>query len=97
MNFDGLTIGVVGGDRREQEIARCAAAEGAAVRGFGFPWPATGIERVLQVNSAHEALKDANIALFPIPGIDWERGFMLPHAIGFSGRPRTPPGPSRTS
>jgi dipicolinate synthase subunit A len=69
MNFDGLTIAVVGGDRREQEIARCAAAEGATVRGFGFPWPATGIERVLQVNSAHEALKDANIALFPIPGI----------------------------
>lgn len=69
MNLAGVTIAVVGGDRREQEIARCAAAEGATVRSFGFPWPTSGIEGVLQAKSAHEALKNADIALFPIPGI----------------------------
>ena len=69
MNFAGLTIAVVGGDRREQEIARCAAAEGATVRAFGFPWPPLNIEGVVQAQSAREALKDADVALFPIPGI----------------------------
>lgn len=69
MNLAGLTIAVVGGDRREQEIARCASAEGASVRAFGFPWPAGGIDGVMQAASAREALNDADVALFPIPGI----------------------------
>ena len=41
-----LTIGMLGGDRREQEIARLAAATGAAVRAHGFPWPEQGIRGV---------------------------------------------------
>ena len=45
MNWQGLTIAIVGGDRREQEIARRAAATGADVRAHGFPWPENGIER----------------------------------------------------
>ncbi len=38
-----LTIAVVGGDEREQEICRLAAESGAAVKAFGFPWPSGGI------------------------------------------------------
>jgi dipicolinate synthase subunit A len=78
MNLAGVTIAIVGGDRREQEIARCAAAEGATVRSFGFPWPTSGIEGVLQAKSAREALKDAHIALFPIPGIAADGALFAP-------------------
>lgn len=69
MNWHDLLIAVVGGDRREQEIARCAAATGAKVRAFGFPWPDAGIEGVTHAGSAAEALAGADVALFPIPGI----------------------------
>lgn len=69
MTWNELVIAVVAGDRREQEIARCAAATGAEVRAYGFPWPETGIEGVRRTDSAAEALKAADVALFPIPGI----------------------------
>jgi len=64
-----LCIAVVGGDEREQEIARRAVAAGAEVRVFGFPLPADGLKGVTRSASAAEALTDARIALFPIPGI----------------------------
>ncbi len=64
-----LTLAVVGGDEREQEIARLAARTGAQVRGFGFPWPEAGIEGVARAQSAADALSKARIALFPIPGM----------------------------
>ncbi len=67
-NFKGLTIAVVGGDRREQEIARLAASSGATVRAFGFPWPNDGIAGVEHASSARAALAGAHVALFPIPG-----------------------------
>lgn len=69
MNWNQLVIAIVGGDRREQEIARCAAAAGAEVRAYGFPWPQDGIEGVRQSANIAEALDGARIALFPIPGI----------------------------
>lgn len=69
MNWNQLVIAIVGGDRREQEIARCAAAAGAEVRAYGFPWPEQGIARVRLCANAREALEGADIALFPIPGI----------------------------
>jgi dipicolinate synthase subunit A len=69
MNWNQLVIAIVGGDRREQEIARCAVAAGAAVQAFGFPWPDGGIEGVRHAANAQEALEGADIALFPIPGI----------------------------
>lgn len=69
MDLSGRIIAVVGGDEREQEIARCAAATGATVRGYGFPWPDGGIERVSHAGSAADALARADYALFPIPGI----------------------------
>ena len=69
MNWDQVVIAIVGGDRREQEIARCAVAEGAQVRAYGFPWPEQGIEGVQHAANAREALEGADIALLPIPGI----------------------------
>ena len=64
-----LTIAVVGGDEREQEICRLAAASGAVVKAFGFPWPRAGIGPVELAPDAAHALAGANIALMPIPGI----------------------------
>lgn len=68
MDLSHRTIAVIGGDEREQEIARLAAATGATVTAYGFPWPAEGIEKVTLASSAREALTGADYALFPIPG-----------------------------
>jgi dipicolinate synthase subunit A len=78
MSFKGLVIAIVGGDRREQEIARCAAATGAEVRGYGFPWPADGLGGVVRVESAADALRGADVALFPIPGIAADGALFAP-------------------
>jgi dipicolinate synthase subunit A len=64
-----VVIGMLGGDKREQEIARLAAATGAQVRAHGFPWPERGIAGVQQLSDPTAVLKDARFALFPIPGI----------------------------
>jgi len=64
-----LTIAIVGGDEREQEICRLALATGATVKAFGFPWPAGGIGHAHLAANATEALRGAQIALMPIPGI----------------------------
>jgi dipicolinate synthase subunit A len=62
-----LRIAVVGGDQREPEIARRAAATGATVNGFGFPWPPDGIPGVLRAESAAAAAEGADYILLPIP------------------------------
>lgn len=80
MDWHSCTIAIVGGDRREQEIARLAAATGAEVRAHGFPWPAGGIANVRQTADAAAALKGANIALFPIPGMSAEGALFAPSA-----------------
>ncbi len=69
VDWNDLSVAVVGGDEREREIARLAAATGAAVRAFGFPWPEGGIEGVEKSANAQDALEDAQFALFPIPGM----------------------------
>ncbi len=69
VDWSRLRIAVVGGDEREREIARLAAAAGAKVRAFGFPWPEGGIEGVEKSDSARDALEGAHFALFPIPGM----------------------------
>ncbi len=83
MNWHDLTIAIVAGDAREQEIARCAVRAGAKVRAYGFPWPEAGIEGVYHAKDAADALKGADIALFPIPGIADDGGLFTP---GFSER-----------
>ena len=69
IDWSKLTIGMLGGDRREQEIARLAASTGAQVRAHGFPWPVHGIPGVQHLTDAAAVLDDARFALFPIPGI----------------------------
>ena len=69
VRWSDLTIAIVGGDDREQVIARLAAETGAEVRAFGFPWPEGGIPGVTASKSAAEAIEGARYALFPIPGL----------------------------
>jgi dipicolinate synthase subunit A len=69
MNWNECVIALVGGDRREQEIARCAAATGAEVRAFGFPWPEGGIAGVTHAATHQAAIAGADFLLLPIPGI----------------------------
>lgn len=78
MSWQDLTIAIVAGDAREQEIARCAVRAGAKVRAFGFPWPEGGIEGVYHAQDAADALAGADIALFPIPGIAADGGLFTP-------------------
>lgn len=78
MTFVGIRIAVVGGDEREQEIARLAAAEGADVTAYGFPWPEGGIDGVTPAATAREALRGARYALFPIPGIAADGALFAP-------------------
>lgn len=78
MNWEKLVIAVIAGDRREQEIARCAAATKATVRAYGFPWPESGIDGVIHARSAAEALDGADVALFPIPGIAADGALFAP-------------------
>jgi len=69
LDLSGRTVAVVGGDEREQEIARLAATTGAAVRAYGFPMPASGIEGVVAAESAASAVDGARYVLFPVPGM----------------------------
>src|SRR6266853_719033 len=75
-----LRIGMLGGDRREQEIARRAAATGADVRAYGFPWPDAGISGVTHLSDPAAVLDNAKFALFPIPGISTSGALFAPSA-----------------
>jgi len=75
-----LTIGMLGGDRREQEIARLAALTGATVRAHGFPWPENGIPGVTHLDDPDAVLMGARFALFPIPGIAANGALFAPTA-----------------
>jgi dipicolinate synthase subunit A len=79
MTLAGVEIAVVGGDEREQEIARLAAAEGATVRAFGFPCPEP-IDGVEAAVDAARAMRGARYALFPIPGIAADGSLFAPSA-----------------
>jgi dipicolinate synthase subunit A len=80
VSLAGIRIAVVGGDDREQEIARLAAAEGAAVTAFGFLWPEGGIDGVTLAADAGAAMSGARYALFPIPGIAADGSLFAPSA-----------------
>ncbi|MCC7046462.1 MAG: serine carboxypeptidase [Alphaproteobacteria bacterium] len=67
-----ISIAIVGGDRREQEIARLAAATGARVKAYGFPLPPDGMGGIGGVGvaaDAGDALDGARFALFPMAGM----------------------------
>ena len=69
VDWVSLIIAVVAGDEREQEIARLAAGTGAQVRAFGFPFPEDSVPGLLECDDAPHALRGADYALFPVPGI----------------------------
>jgi dipicolinate synthase subunit A len=79
--LSGIAIAIVGGDEREQEIARLAAAAAADVRGFGFPWPDEGIAGITKAESAAAALERADYALFPIPGLGADGSLYAPSSL----------------
>src|ERR1700734_3053475 len=77
--FTGMKIAIVGGDAREQEIARLAVAAGASVRCYGFPWRGPdGIAGAVLAGSAADAMRGADCALFPIPGIAGDGSLYAP-------------------
>jgi len=80
IDWTKLVIGMLGGDRREQEIARLAAATGAQVRAHGFPWPEGGIAGVRHLDDSSAVLAGAQFALFPIPGIAASGALFAPAA-----------------
>src|SRR4051794_12245126 len=80
VDWSKLVIGMLGGDKREQEIARGAAATGAEVRAHGFPWPEQDIPGVQHLDDPAAVLKDARFALFPIPGISASGALFAPAA-----------------
>src|SRR3954468_4307213 len=80
IDWSKLVIGMLGGDKRELEIARRAAATGADVRAYGFPWPDEGIPAVKHLTDPAAVLKGARFALFPIPGISASGALFAPAA-----------------
>ncbi|GFM16665.1 MULTISPECIES: dipicolinate synthase subunit DpsA [Mycobacteriaceae] len=78
MNWSDLTIAVVGGDEREQEIARLAAQTGASVRAYGFVGADTPIDGVHSVAGLEEAVDGADVLLLPIPGIAADGSLFAP-------------------
>src|SRR5215475_12538684 len=80
IDWKSLRIGMLGGDRREQEIARRAASTGADVRAHGFPWPEQGIPGVRHLATPAAVLAGARFALFPIPGIAASGALFAPAA-----------------
>jgi dipicolinate synthase subunit A len=80
VDWPQVVIGMLGGDKREQEIARLAAATGAQVRAHGFPWPERGIAGAQHLNDPAAVLKGARFALFPIPGIAANGALFAPTA-----------------
>src|SRR5438477_1370730 len=80
VDWPKLAIGMLGGDKREQEIARRAAATGAQVRAHGFPWPVDGIPGVQHLAEPAAVLAGARFALFPIPGIAASGALFAPAA-----------------
>ena len=80
LDWSRLVIGMLGGDKREQEIARRAGATGADVRAYGFPWPEAGIPGVKHIADPAAVLNGARFALFPIPGIAASGALFAPAA-----------------
>lgn len=80
VDWSKIVIGMLGGDKREQEIARLAAATGADVRAQGFPWPESGIPGVRHLADPRAVLAGARFALFPIPGISSNGALFAPSA-----------------
>ncbi|MDQ3767488.1 MAG: serine carboxypeptidase [Actinomycetota bacterium] len=82
VRWDSLIIAVVGGDDREQEIARLAAGTGAQVRAFGFPLPGPAVRGLEMSQDAAQSMRGADFALFPVPGIAADGSLYAPECPG---------------
>ncbi len=67
--FGNHVIACIGGDEREREIVRLAAASGATVRAHGIPDPDNPIPGVTFVSSPAEAASGATVLILPLPGM----------------------------
>jgi len=77
--WERLKLAFLGGDEREPEIARLAAATGAEVRAFGQPWPEQGVPGVSVADDPVGAVTGADYLVLPIPlGVGLE--VYAPHA-----------------
>jgi dipicolinate synthase subunit A len=65
--WEDRRIAVLGGDERDPEIARLAAAAGASVHAFGLPWPDEGVPGVTLAPTPKAAAAGADYLLLPIP------------------------------
>jgi dipicolinate synthase subunit A len=75
----GARMAVLGGDRREPEIARLAAADGFDVRVFGVP-AEPSLPASMRVASAADAMRGADAILLPVPHMTGEVVF-APHVV----------------
>ncbi|MDY6995191.1 MAG: dipicolinate synthase subunit DpsA [Actinomycetota bacterium] len=69
---------MVGGDEREQEIARLAARAGASVRAYGFVGADGPMEGVQNAVGLEDAVAGAHTLLLPIPGIAADGSIFAP-------------------
>ena len=73
VDWKSITLSVLGGDEREQEIARLAAEN-------GIPWPDGGIAGVQRCHDTAEALAGASYVLFSVAGFAADGSLFAPHA-----------------
>lgn len=82
LDWGSLVIAIVGGDEREQEIARLAAGTGAQVRACGWPPPDAAVPGLETFQDAAQAMRGADYALFPVPGIASDGSLYAPKSPG---------------
>lgn len=68
----GRRIALLGGDRRELELARVLIQLGARVKVVGFPPSLPELVGAIQVKTAAEALADAEVVVAPMSNTDQE-------------------------
>ncbi len=78
--WNGLKVAVLGGDARETEIAALAVEAGAVVRRFGTPDAGAGRHAGEVATTLHDALRDARVAIGPIPFPGPDGRLFAPHA-----------------
>jgi len=78
--LSGLTVAVVGGDRRMLEIMRQALKAGATVKTFGGPDGAAEAAGRPPEASLGDALADASLIVGPIPGLAVDDALYAPNS-----------------
>ncbi len=66
-DLTGVRVGIIGGDRRELEVARIFSAHGMDVRAVCLPWP-DDVQYL--ANRLEDVLRWADLLLAPVGGVD---------------------------